>query len=96
MFLRHVRTGHYYLGNSEWVVQFPDARDFGDIDKALEVVADDKLEGMSLVIRYDDSGREQEFLLSEGIPQKGEPKDLAQNQPSDPNSEQEVGESGGI
>ncbi len=73
VFLRHVRTGHYYRGNYEWVVQQSDARDFGSIEHALELVAADKLDGMSLVIRYDESGRVQVFDLGEGVPAPSPP-----------------------
>ncbi len=63
--LRHNRTGHYYRGNFEWAVPETDATDFGSIEHALEVIASDTLDGMSLVIRYDASGCEQVFDLSE-------------------------------
>jgi len=65
VFLRHIQTGHYYNGNCEWVVQAPDANDFGSIDNAINIVADEKLDGMSIVILHDRSGREQVFDLTE-------------------------------
>ncbi|HWI57290.1 MAG TPA: hypothetical protein VNZ22_08690 [Bacillota bacterium] len=68
VFLRHARIGHYYRGNYEWVVEAADARDFGSIEEALQIAADDKLDNINLVIRYDDSGREQVFSLSEEVP----------------------------
>ncbi len=70
--LRHVRTGHYYRGNSEWALEAADAGEFGSIERGLEVIARDKLEGMSLVVRYDRSGREQVFDLSQGTPRAWE------------------------
>jgi hypothetical protein len=66
--LRHGRTGYYYNGNSEWVAIEADAKNYDSIDAALEAAAEGKLDGMSLVIRYDKSGKEQEFFLGKGAP----------------------------
>ena len=66
--LRHVRTGHYYSGNDEWRASRADAKDFETIDAALEAIASARLDGMSLIIEHDQSGREQEFFLGEGVP----------------------------
>lgn len=64
--LRHNRTGHYYNGNSEWAMEAADAKDHGSIDQVLEIVAAERLDGMSVVVRYDEGGREQVFDLSDG------------------------------
>jgi hypothetical protein len=66
IFLRHARTGHYYVGNDTWTMGISDAVDFGNIVLALKEVAARKLLGMSVVIRQDDTGQEQEFYLGEG------------------------------
>ena len=57
--LRHERTGHYYCGNSEWVTQVGDASAFQTIEQALQTINQDGLDGMSVVLIYDDSGREE-------------------------------------
>ena len=68
--LRHLKTGHYYRGASEWAMGKADAVDFGSLEQAMEIVAREKLDGMSMVVRYDESGKEQVFDLSQGIPAK--------------------------
>lgn len=68
VFLRHVKTGYFYNTNFEWVSSQIDARHFPNIERALRCIIRDKLEGMSLVIRYDDSGSEQVFDLSDDHP----------------------------
>lgn len=65
VFLRHVRTGHYFRGDSEWAMAEADAVDFGTIERAVEVVAGERLDGMSVVVRHDDSGAEQVFDLTD-------------------------------
>jgi len=64
VFLRHVLTGHFYIGNFEWVAAQADARHFPSIERALQVIINDKLDRMSLVIRADDSESEQVCDLS--------------------------------
>ena len=66
--LRHIRTGHYYMGNLEWTLEAKDATDFSTIDHAIDLVVHDELDGMSLIVRYPDSEYEQEFPLTEGTP----------------------------
>ncbi len=68
---RHVRTGHYYSGNDEWQLSRTDARDFGTIEAALEAILSAGLDGMSLLIQYDDDGCEQEFFLGDGVLDNG-------------------------
>jgi hypothetical protein len=65
VFLRHLQTGYFYNGNLEWVAAQVDARHLPTIERALQVIIQDKLNHMSLVIRYDDSGVEQVFDLSD-------------------------------
>jgi hypothetical protein len=69
VFLRHRRTGHYYRGNLEWVTAREAANDFKSIERALQMIISDKLDGMSLVILWDESGKEQVFDLSSESPQ---------------------------
>lgn len=66
--LRHDRTGHYYRGNREWAMAKADATDFGSLEKAVEVVAADRLDGMTVVVSHERSGPEQVFDLSPGKP----------------------------
>ena len=79
VFLRHFRTGHYYIGNSEWVVQQSDARDFRNIEQALEAIANDKLDGMAVVLRHAEGGPEQVLDLEQRCPLAGSGK--AQGRP---------------
>ena len=66
--LRHVRTGHYYNGGMEWVSGVGDASDFGSVDRARELVTQDKLDGMSLVLKEEEGGREEVLDLTDGVP----------------------------
>ncbi len=66
VFLRHAKTGHYYIGNSEWVLQASDARDLESIEAAVDLAAADKLDGMVVVVHYPDG--EHVFDLSQGLP----------------------------
>jgi len=68
IFLRHTRTGYYYRGRSEWTAEEVDAGNFENIEKALCMIIRDKLDGMSLVICYDENGAKQVFDLSEEAP----------------------------
>ncbi len=54
VFLRHDRTGHYYNGNSEWVLELQDCRDFLSVNAALEAIVNDCLDGMRVVVYRDD------------------------------------------
>lgn len=60
--LRHDATGHYYNGGREWVTLIKDARNFSEVDIALDVVAAESLDGMSLIVREAD--HQQEYILS--------------------------------
>ncbi|HTL55662.1 MAG TPA: hypothetical protein VL361_08275 [Candidatus Limnocylindrales bacterium] len=64
VFLRHSRTGYHYNGKLAWVAPRQDATDFQNIEAALQVIIKDKLDGMCLVIIYEDGGPEQIFDLS--------------------------------
>jgi hypothetical protein len=54
-FLRHLKTGHYYRGNSEWASAKADAADFGTIENALSAATRDRLDGMSVAAQYDET-----------------------------------------
>ena len=56
LLLRHNRTGDYYRGNYEWATNLVDAGNFESIEKALELITRDHLQGMSLVIKHADGG----------------------------------------
>jgi hypothetical protein len=56
------------MGDFEWTAEPRDAGDFHDIEQALRMIVQDKLDRMSVVIRYDESGAEQVFDLSRDIP----------------------------
>jgi hypothetical protein len=79
--LRHVRTGHYYRGNNEWSLERDDAVDFRGIERALEIITRDNLQGMSIVVRYDESGSEQVFDLSGGVPSQEPARETNQDEP---------------
>ena len=64
IFVRHIRTGHYYNGALNWVAARDDASDLGSIDRAVDVVAHEKLDGMSLVLVDEQSGGEEVFDFS--------------------------------
>jgi hypothetical protein len=59
--LRHGATGHYYNGNGEWVTDVKDARDYQEVDAALDVITVEHLDGMGLIAREGD--RQQEYIL---------------------------------
>ena len=63
--LRHDRTEHYYCGNCDWTTQGKDATDFETVERALEQVTNHRLDGMSIVIRDEECGKEQVFNLDE-------------------------------
>ena len=60
--LRHGATGHYYNGNREWVTVVKDARDYQEVEAALDLITTEHLDGMSLIVR--EAHREQEYILS--------------------------------
>src|SRR5262249_37965695 len=62
--LRHVRTGYYYNGRQEWVVEKSEASHARSIEQALQMIINDQLDGMSLIIIYDESGAEEVLDLS--------------------------------
>ncbi len=68
VFLRHTRTRYYYRGAYEWVTEQGYATDFGTIERSLQVIIHDHLDGMSLVICYDERGPEQIFDLATDAP----------------------------
>ncbi len=72
--LRHARTGHFYNGALEWVLSDADARSFGTVEEALEIVARDKLDGMTLVIRYERGGEQQFDLQPPSAAKPGQAK----------------------
>ena len=66
--LKHSLSGYYYMGGAEWTTEPRDAGDFHNIEQALRMIVQDKLDQMSVAIRYDESGAEQIFDLSRDIP----------------------------
>lgn len=54
VFLRHDRTGHFYNGNSEWVLELQDCRGFASVTEALAAIVNDGLDGMRVVVYRDD------------------------------------------
>ncbi len=57
------------MGRSEWTTEARDAGDLNTIEQALRMIIQDKLDGMSIVIIYDEKGTEQVFDLSCDVPQ---------------------------
>jgi len=68
VFLKHTKTGYFYGGSFVWVAESADAADFQNIEKALRAIIQDNLDGMSLVIRYDEHEADQVFDLSKDVP----------------------------
>jgi hypothetical protein len=62
--LRHARTGYYYRNHLEWVMTPADAMGFRGTEEALEVAGKERLDGMTIVLRHDDTGREQVLSLN--------------------------------
>jgi hypothetical protein len=52
--LRNRQTGQYYSGPSEWVGDGIGAHDFGTVENAAHLARTHKLNGMEVVLRYDD------------------------------------------
>ena len=67
VFLRHARTGYYYRAEREWVAVASEARDLGRLERAIAVADQEGREGMTIVIRQDDSGGEQVFEAGPGF-----------------------------
>ena len=52
--LRSTQTGLFYAGLHHWTKNHPEAFDFERTDSALDTVRDDKLQGVELLVTFED------------------------------------------
>ena len=52
--LRNTKSGHYYLGANQWTADSRNARDFEQVEQAIQLHRDEQLTGMEVVLRFDD------------------------------------------
>jgi hypothetical protein len=54
VFLRRTNTNFYYAGNNDWTEDSRYARDFDQVEDAIQFHKDEKLAGVEVVLSYDD------------------------------------------
>ena len=52
--LRKTNNSHYYVADNQWTADSRYARDFGEIEQAIQVHREEKLAGVEVVLSYDD------------------------------------------
>ena len=52
--LRDTRSGHYYVGANQWTADSRSARDFEQVEQAIQLHRDEHLTGMEVVLSFDD------------------------------------------
>jgi hypothetical protein len=52
--LRKISNSHYYVGTNRWTNDPKQARDFDQVDRAIQFHQDEKLTGVEVVLTYDD------------------------------------------
>ena len=52
--LRKTNNSHYYVGNNQWTADSRYARDFEEVENAIQCHRDDQLMGVEVVLSYDD------------------------------------------
>ena len=52
--LRNTQTGLFYAGPDQWTKNHPEAFDFEQTDLALDAVRDAKLQGIELLVKFED------------------------------------------
>ena len=52
--LRKTNNSHYYVGNNQWTVDSKYARDFEQVERAIELHRAEQLTGVEVVLRFDD------------------------------------------
>ncbi len=54
VFLRNHETHEYYAGIASWVCDQAGAYDFNNVETAVQLALEQKLDGLEIVLRYDD------------------------------------------
>jgi hypothetical protein len=52
--LRKTNNSPYYVGSNQWTTDSSQARDFGQVEDAIELHRDEHLTDVEVVLRYDD------------------------------------------
>jgi hypothetical protein len=52
--LRKTKDSRYYAGKNEWTADSRDARDFDQVDQAIQFRHEEQLTDVEVVLRYDD------------------------------------------
>lgn len=52
--LRNTQTGLFYVGPNQWTNNDPEAFDFEQTDLALDAVRDGKLQGIEVLMKFED------------------------------------------
>jgi hypothetical protein len=52
--LRKTNNSHYYVGKNQWTADSRYARDFEEVENAIQCHRDDQLMGVEVVLRFDD------------------------------------------
>ena len=52
--LRKTNNSHYYVGNNQWTADSRHARDFKEVDNAIQCHRDEQLRDVEVVLSYDD------------------------------------------
>lgn len=52
--LRKTHTCEYYAGDNRWTAEARDARDYDQVDRAIQVRREEELAGVEVILRFDD------------------------------------------
>jgi hypothetical protein len=52
--LRQTKTSVYYAGPDQWATDAKQARDFEEVDRAIQVQRQERLANVEIVLRFDD------------------------------------------
>jgi hypothetical protein len=61
--LRNTRTGLFYAGQDRWTQNDPEAFDFEQTDLALEAVREARLQGVEVLVKFEDPAFEIPLMI---------------------------------